>query len=85
MQDGNPLCPETWTMISKPAVAFILFGLFLLLIFAISLVAGHAPLRYSSGVDQAEQPIMFWLGASIYLVGGVIMLAIGIWRLLRRR
>jgi hypothetical protein len=39
----------------------------------------------SNGVNLAEQPIMFWLASSIYLVGGLILIAIGAWRLVRQQ
>ena len=71
-------------MSSKSAVPFILFGLCLLVFYVVVLVTGYAPLRYSNGVSLAEQPVMFWLASSIYLVGGLIMVAIGAWRLVRR-
>jgi hypothetical protein len=75
---------EAYAMSSKSAVPFILFGLFLLVVYAVVLVTGYAPLRYGNGISLSEQPVMFWLASSIYLVGGLILIAIGAWRLARR-
>ena len=75
---------ETCAMSSKSAVPFILFGLCLLVVYAAVLVTGYAPLRHGNGISLSEQPVMFWLASSIYLMGGLILIAIGAWRLARQ-
>jgi hypothetical protein len=70
-------------MSSKSAKPFIGFGLFLLGVYAAVLATGYAPLR-SGGISHAEQPELFWVASSIYLVGGLILTVLGIWRLKRR-
>ena len=71
-------------MASRSAVPFILFGLCLLGVYAGVLATGYAPLR-SGGVSLAEQPELFWVASSIYLVAGVILIGMGAWRHLRRK
>ena len=84
VEGGRVMQQKACAKFSKSVLPFILFGLFLLAVYAIVLVTGYAPLRYSSGVSLSEQPVLFWLASSIYLVGGLIMLAVGLWRMTRR-
>ena len=71
-------------MSSKSAKPFIGFGLCLIGVYTAVLATGYAPLRYGGSISLAEQPELFWLASSIYLVGGLILTVMGIWRLKHR-
>ena len=71
-------------MSSKPAIPFILFGVFLIGVDAASIFAGYVPLRYGSAISLEEQPELFWVASAIYLVAGLILIGMGVWRFVRR-
>ena len=74
---------EVPALSSKSAIPFIGFGLCLLAVYAGVLATGYAPLR-SGGISLVEQPELFWVVSSIYLVGGLVLTAMGIWRYVLR-
>lgn len=71
-------------MSSKPAIPFVLFGLFLIGVGAASILMGYAPVRHGGGIGLDEQPELFWVATAIYLLGGLILIAMGVWRFASR-
>lgn len=71
-------------MSSKPAIPFVLFGLFMLGVGAASVAMGYVPVRFGSGIGLDEHPALFWVAAAIYLLAGLILIAMGVWKFIRR-
>lgn len=71
-------------MSSKSVLPFIGLGLFLIAIDAASVLVGSVPVRYGRGIRLDEQPEFFWAVVAIYLVSGLILISLGVWRYLRR-
>ncbi len=61
-------------------VSFIVFGAFLIGVDATSIFTGLVPVRFGSGIRLEEQPEMFWLMSAIYLLAGLILVGMGVWR-----
>ncbi len=71
-------------MSSKPAIPFIVFGAFLIGVDATSIFTGFVPVHFGSGIRLEEQPEMFWLMSAIYLLAGLILVGMGVWRRMKR-